>query len=128
MQEVPEVTTTTLEDALILTAAITTHHVNRVYCRGLGDQSQPDWAHAPDRQRNSALAGVRAIFDDPSTTPEQSHEGWMRQKSDDGWVYGEVKDAAAKTHPYMVSYAELNSAQRAKNILFGAVVRGILSL
>lgn len=118
---------TTINDD-ILKAAVTAHHVNRAYCRGLGDHSQPDWAHTPDWQRDSALAGARAIFDDPSTTPEQSHENWMRQKTDDGWVYGETKDADAKTHPCMVPYAELDDAQRTKDVLFGAVVRGILGL
>jgi len=86
------------------------------------------WRDAPKWQQDSAIAGAKAIYDNPSTTPEQSHEGWMAQKVADGWVYGEVKDAEAKTHPCMVQYSELPSSQRVKDTLFGAVVRGVLGL
>ncbi len=103
------------------------HEVNRAYCAGLGDHSQPAWEDAPDWQRQSAAAGVQAIIDNPGTTPEQSHEGWLAQKAADGWVYGDVKDAQAKTHPCFVPYGDLPQAQRVKDYLFGAVVRSLMS-
>ena len=81
------------------------HEVNRAYC---ADQS-----------------GVRAILADPTTTPEQSHEGWTVVKVADGWVYGPVKDADAKTHPCLVPYSELPPEQRAKDAIFGGVVRAL---
>ena len=109
-------------------AARLAHEANRVYCRTIGDDSQVRWEDAPDWQKDSAIAGAQAIFDDPSTTPEQSHEGWMAQKVADGWVYGEVKDAEAKTHPCMVPYNELPDNQRIKDTIFGCVVRAVLSL
>jgi len=52
----------------------------------------------------------------------------MKQKRDDGWVYGEVKDPERKTHPCMVPYDDLPIEQRAKDTLFGATVRGVLGL
>ena len=57
------------------------------------------------------------------TTPEESHENWRKVKDAEGWVYGPVKDAEAKTHPCMVPYEELPSAQIIKDHLFQAVVR-----
>lgn len=99
------------------------HEVNRAYCAAMGDHSQPSWSEAPRWQIDSAIAGVKAIIANPATTPEQSHEGWLEQKRADGWAYGPVKDAEKKEHPCFVAYSELPTEQRAKDYLFGAVVR-----
>ena len=48
------------------------------------------WADAPDWQRISAIKGVEMIVANPATTPEQSHEGWLAEKSVTGWKYGPV--------------------------------------
>jgi RyR domain-containing protein len=99
------------------------HEVNRAYCQSLGDISQPSWEKAPQWQRESAMTGVAAIVANPATTPEQSHEGWLEQKRAAGWTYGPVKDAEKKEHPCFVPYEQLPMEQRAKDYLFGAVVR-----
>ena len=112
----------------IIEAARQSHEANRCYCRMIGDDSQPRWEEAPDWQKESAIAGAQMIHDDPSTTPKMSHESWMKQKADDGWVYGETKDPEAKTHPCMVEYVDLPEEQRIKDWIFGAVVRAALSL
>ena len=57
--------------------------------------------------------------------PEQQHEAWREDKRRDGWVYGVVKDPAAKTHPCMVPYADLPESQRRKDALYLAVVRAM---
>lgn len=108
------------------TIAATAHNVNRAYCMGLGDFSQPTWEDAPQWQKDSAMAGVKAILDNPDTTPKQSHENWYRHKEAEGWVYGDVKDPEAKTHPCMVPYEQLPKDQQAKDYLFGAVVRSLM--
>jgi hypothetical protein len=112
----------------IATAAIASHEANRIYCRSIGDDSQPTWENAPDWQRKSAFAGVKAIAENPNTTPEQSHEGWLAQKAADGWKYGPVKDPDKKEHPCFVPYDQLPPGQRIKDAMFGAVVRAVLGL
>lgn len=104
------------------------HEANRAYCAALGDFSQLPWEQAPAWQRDSAVLGVALIVDHPETTPEQSHENWMAQKRADGWVWGPVKDPDAKTHPCLVPYADLPAEQRAKDYIFGAIVRALLEL
>lgn len=118
-----------METTTIEACARAAHEVNRAYCASLGDRSQPAWEEAPDWQRDSARNGVRAVLaGGPEHTPEKSHEGWFAQKIAEGWVYGPVKDPAAKTHPCCVPYAELPESQRSKDYLFIAVVRQVASL
>jgi len=112
--------------AQVEAAARAAHEVNRSYCEAMGDTSQKPWAEAPNWQCQSALEGVRAVID--GKTPEQLHESWMMSKISDGWRYGEVKDAEAKTHPCIVPYAELPEFQRRKDELFRGTVRAVLGL
>ena len=98
------------------------HEVNRAYCAAIGDNSQPAWDDAPQWQKDSAIAGVKAVISNPKGTPEDSHKGWLAQKEADGWVYGPVKDPATKQHPCMVPYDQLPVEQRAKDHIFRAVV------
>lgn len=96
------------------------HELNRAYCETQGDTSNPLWRHAPEWQKKSAIAGVEYHLHN-NVTPEQSHESWMKQKEQDGWVYGEKKDPAKKTHPCMVPYDQLPEDQLIKDHLFKAV-------
>ncbi len=36
------------------------------------------------------------------------HDSWVKERMENGWVYGEVKDAEKRTSPYMVPYEELS--------------------
>lgn len=92
------------------------------YCKFLGDNSQVKWEDAPEWQKQSALAGVKFVLDNPNVTSEQTHESWMQVKVADGWTYGEEKDAEKKTHPCMVPYDQLPVEQKLKDCIFRAVV------
>lgn len=81
-------------DAIVASIAAVCHGVNRAYCLSQGDRSQPTWNEAP-----------------------------LAEKQQDGLVYGEVKDPAAKTHPCFVPYDELPPSQKAKDYIFLAIVR-----
>lgn len=103
--------------------AMVCHQVNKAYCVATGDLSQPEWELAPEWQRSSAVAGVKAHIDSGLTMlPQDSHESWMRQKESEGWVYGTKKDAALKTHPCIVPYDQLPQEQKVKDYLFKEVV------
>lgn len=104
------------EDTKIEIIAAATHSANRAYCFAIGDHSQVPWEDAPEWQRTSAINGVRGALG--GNTPEQSHEGWLKEKADTGWKYGPVKDADKKEHPCFVPYAELPEAQRVKDDIF----------
>lgn len=111
---------------LDLQIALVAHEANRALCKTMGDFSQPAWEDAPDWQIESAVAGVKAIREDPRMAAVDSHESWMKHKLDDGWTYGPVKDPAKKEHPCMVPYHELPAEQRAKDAIFTSVVKALL--
>lgn len=108
-------------------AAKTAHEVNRAYCTGLGDDSQLAWEDAPDWQREGSRMGVKMIIANPDSSASACHESWLAQKVKDGWKYGLVKDAEKKEHPCLVPFDNLPDYQIAKDVLFGAAVRGVLS-
>jgi hypothetical protein len=97
------------------------HEANRAWCVANGDFSQQSWADAPDWQKESAVAGVKAHLTH-DLSPRESHYLWMEHKTRDGWVYGSVKDEVRRTHPCMVPYEELPVEQRIKDSLFKAIV------
>ena len=101
------------------------HEINKAYCEALGDDSQPSWGEAPDWQKESAVAGVRFHQANPNASASASHDSWLEQKRADGWRYGEVKDADAKTHPCFVPFDELPTEQKAKDFLFRQVVHSL---
>lgn len=106
------------------------HETNRIYCQTLGDYSQEPWDFCPQWQRDSARNGVQAIQRGVVTRPEQSHENWMKEKYDKGWIYGEKKntdlDIGTLTHPCMVPFKELTVEQQIKDRLFFAIVTTLL--
>ncbi len=102
------------------------HEANRAYCEALGDSTQPNWADAPDWQRESAIKGVLFKEAMPNSTPADSHNSWLIEKQNQGWLYGEQKDPDKKTHPCMVDYEQLPKEQRAKDYIFQAIAGTML--
>lgn len=99
------------------------HQVNKVYCESIGDTSQPNWEEAPNWQKESAIKGVEYHLANPESKPSDSHESWMKEKIDTGWVYGTVKDPDKKEHPCMMPYDKLPVEQQIKDKLFLTIVR-----
>lgn len=98
------------------------HQVNKLWCEENGDTSQKNWEEAEDWQRESAVKGVQFRIDNPEAGHDAQHNSWMKEKVDQGWVYGEVKDPEAKTHPCIVPFDQLPEFQQKKDSLFCAVV------
>ena len=106
--------------------AKTCHEVNRAYCLSIGDTSQRYWDDAPEWQKESAVAGVREVLNNPDITAVELHQKWCDFKMGEGWIYGTEKDADAKTHHCLVSYDRLPVEQQLKDGLFHAVVHSFL--
>lgn len=101
------------------------HEANRAYCLSHGDLSHAPWAETDQALRDSVCSGVAMILNNPETTPEESHQGWLDYKTAEGWVWGEVKLPELKQHPCMLPYDQLPPEQRVKDEIFAAIV-GVL--
>jgi hypothetical protein len=102
-----------------------THEANRAYCESIGDNSQPAWESAPDWQKDSARKGVEFNLANPDAPASASHDSWLKEKTETGWKYGEVKDPEKKEHPCFVPYEQLPKEQQRKDALFKAVVAAL---
>ena len=115
-------------DSKVIQAARTAYEVNRAYLEGLEGLCLPTWGQLTNAEMDSYIAGVQFLCEHPETTPELQHLSWVAYKKSEGWVYGPVKDQEAKTHPNLVSVEALPKSEKAKDILFQTVVRGILGI
>ncbi len=109
----------------VVTVARICHEANRAICEAFGDESQLPWDDAAEWQRESAIRVVLFARDNPQATPADQHEAWYAHKRADGWVFGPVKDAVAKTHPCLVPYDRLPPEQRVKDHVFRAICRAV---
>ena len=109
------------KDAILCIAKVC-HQANKAWCETTGDNSQKDWNEAEEWQRDSAIKGVEYRLAHPSAGKDAQHNAWMADKVNDGWVFGEVKDAEAKTHPCIVPFEQLPEFQQKKDALFCAIV------
>lgn len=103
------------------------HEINKAYCESIGDNSQPSWENAPEWQQSSAINGVKFHLENSSAPPSASHESWLKQKREEGWKYGEVKNPDLKEHPCFVEYEELPTSQKSKDFLFKQIVHSLQS-
>lgn len=97
---------------------------NKAYCETLGDFSQMNWEQAQQWQKVSVINGVKNHLTE-NVTPEQSHENWVKHKLEEGWIYGEERNAELKTHPCIIPFDELSVNQQRKDKLFSAVVNAL---
>lgn len=102
------------------------HDANRTYALRTGEDPatvHPTWDSAPAEIRESARQGVLNAC--AGAGPRELHELWCAFKKNNDWVYGPVRDNAAKVHPCLVPYDQLPEAQRRKDALFQAIVEAL---
>lgn len=107
---------------LITSIAIACHQANKAWCEQNGDFTQKDFHEAEEWQQESALKGVEFRLNNPYAGPDAQHNAWLEDKLEEGWVYGEEKDAEKKTHPCLVPFSKLPEFQQKKDKLFIAIV------
>ena len=103
------------------------YEANRVLQRINGEEPGPSWEQAPQWMKDSVVDGVVYAMN-TSVTPEQLHQNWVDYRASNGWVYGPEKDEVAKTHPCMVSYADLPPSQRVKDRVFRSIVQTLIDV
>ncbi len=74
------------------------------------------WESEPSSsQIRSQMDGLKEWDRDPSMTPQQNHENWMRFKLAEGWQYGPERNEARRENPCLVDWDDLPSIEREKD-------------
>lgn len=89
-------------------------HIGWVYYQIAAGQSYNE--NPNEDQIKSSLDAVRYADENLNTSPEQTHDNWMRMKVSQGWKYGPVKDFNLKTHPDLVPFDDLPDVEKRKDI------------
>ena len=114
-------------DEVVEMIARVCHEANRAYQTALGEEVISDpWDDQDEETRESARDGVRNALQN-GALPGQSHENWIKFKTEAGWTWGPKKDFEAKTHPDLVPFDELPEDQKTKDYLFTGIVRALAS-
>ena len=101
------------------------YEINAAYCKSIDDNSFTSWQDAPEWQKSSVINGVKFHLQNPEASPSASHESWLKQKKEEGWIYGPVKNAEKKEHPCFIPYDLLPTEQKSKDYLFKQVVHSL---
>ncbi len=80
------------------------------------------WSERDEKFRSQMTEYVESLRGKSLPTPEEAHDSWWRKYEEMGWKYGEVRDPTTKTHPDMVSFAELPKDEQDKDEIFLALV------
>lgn len=120
-----------MNSAKLRAVAELAYTINASYCIALDDPAFPPaplWNDSPLSAHASIISGIEFILNNPGTSPADQHQAWLDSKAEAGWVYGEVKDEVAKTHPCMLPYDQLPNPQRIKDALFRTAVLAAVHL
>jgi inorganic pyrophosphatase/exopolyphosphatase len=58
-------------------------------------------------QMEKIISDAGMTWDDLEYMSSKVHDDWNKQKTAEGWSYGETRDDANKKNPYLVDYTEL---------------------
>lgn len=106
--------------------ARTVHEALRGWAAAHGQHDIPAWDKAEPWMHAATRDSVRHALEHDAPNGRTQHTQWMDQKRRDGWRYGPVKDADAKTHPLMIPYDDLPDWERRKDQLINALVSALV--
>jgi len=106
-------------------AARAAHEVNRSWNNMIGSHLDPSWELLPEEAKQTARNAVIGIVVNDFNA-EATHAGWLSEKKSQGWTLGDVKDVEKKTHPCLLSWANLPLEFQVKDELWVDTVRSFV--
>lgn len=86
------------------------------------------WEDAAPAARIGLRGMVNALINDPELGARDVHEHWLRERREQGWVLGGVRDPVAKTSPDLIEWDDLDVVAKVKSDLTVAIVRALTPL
>jgi len=113
---------------VILLIAQIAHEANKAYCESINDFSVLHWDEAPEWQKKSIVLGVEFNLENPNAPASATHDNWLKDKRNDGWKHGLVKNAELKEHPCFLPFDELPYNQKIKDVIFKEIVATFIAI
>jgi hypothetical protein len=108
---------------LLSRLAQATSDANAIYRETVCAEQSSPWDTLDNEEQRKVTMIVAKALEKRFESGEAAHASWLKDHQDDGWSLGESEDREKKQSPYMVEWAELPAAGRAKAELFVAIVR-----
>lgn len=108
---------------LLTRLAQATSDANAIYREAACAEHGSPWQTLDNDEQRKVTMIVAKALDKRFENGEAAHASWLKDHQDDGWSLGESEDREKKQSPYMVEWAELSAAGRAKAELFVAIVK-----
>ena len=85
------------------------------------------WEQLDEDSRNIVIEIITEVrvLHDPTTTPYDVHEIWMKVSSRYGWSYGKTKSKELKTSPCFVNYTQLSEIEKTKDKIVLSLVKAV---
>jgi len=81
------------------------------------------WDDLNEGVKNYILREVHYWLKNPSASASDSHNEWLRCKTEEGWSFGEENDHENKKHPSIVPYDQIPIQEKMANELIMKTVR-----
>lgn len=101
---------------------------NRELSRSLNENVSLPFDTWSDQARANMKESVRQVITGELRTPKDCHDKWLKDRVNEGWSFGEVKNFTLKTSPCIVDYQELPEEQKVKDDMFFTTAMNLGSL
>ena len=102
------------------------HDANKVWSEYNGDENQKNWDETPELVKNSMLNSMKWRLENLNAPVKDSHDYWLKAKTDDGYTYGKVECHVKKIHPRLLPFEDLNYSDQFKSWTFMFNMRSYL--
>lgn len=99
------------------------HNAHEAYSAMIGESSGARFHELAEAEQQGVMEAVQSVLGDAGVSNYEIHENWRARKTAAGWVFGEERHGAAKVHPNLRRFNELEPEQALKTELFVKVIR-----